>query len=347
MEMVFRKIEYWIEGDAPKQRKLSRQPWDTEKITKRTLKYVIFAVISFLIGNLVMAYVVGTEELSKIITEGPGEHMGNFTFVLIFSGIFFFVFSYLREQACIAICPYGRLQGVLLDQDSIVVAYDKVRGETRSRLRKNEDRKEAGKGDCIDCSLCVHVCPTGIDIRNGTQLECVNCTACIDACDEVMDKVGYEPGLIRFASMSNILQGKKFKYTPKMIAYTVVLAGLIAFLSFSLSTRSDVEATISRSKGTLYTLTDSGMVSNLYELQIVNKTQKTFPLTIRVMNLENGKVMMIGRELKILPRDITKRPFFVELPPESLDGMKTKIILGVYSGEEELDRVKATFLGPM
>lgn len=347
MEMVFRKIEYWIEGDAPKQRKLSRQAWDTEKITKRTLKYVIFAVISFLIGNLVMAYVVGTDELSKIITEGPGAHMGNFTFVLIFSGIFFFVFSYLREQACIAICPYGRLQGVLLDQDSIVVAYDKVRGETRSRLRKNEDRKEAGKGDCIDCSLCVHVCPTGIDIRNGTQLECVNCTACIDACDEVMDKVGYEPGLIRFASMSNILQGKKFKYTPKMIAYTVVLAGLITFLSFSLSTRSDVEATISRSKGTLYTLTDAGMVSNLYELQIVNKTQKTFPLTIKVMNLENGKVMMIGRELKILPRDITKRPFFVELPPESLDGMKTKIILGVYSGEEELDRVKTTFLGPM
>lgn len=347
MEMVFRKIEYLIEGDAPKQRKLSRQEWNAEKIGKRTLKYAIFIAIAFLIGNLVMAYMVGTDELSKIITEGPAENMGNFTFVLIFSGIFFFVFAYMREQACIAICPYGRLQGVLLDNDSIVVAYDKVRGESRGRLRKNEDREELGKGDCIDCSLCVQVCPTGIDIRNGTQLECVNCTACIDACDEVMDKVGYEPGLIRFASMNNIEQGKAFRYTPKMMAYTVVLAALVGILSFALTTRSDVEATILRSKGTLYTLTDSGMVSNLYELQIVNKTQEEFPLEVKVMNLENGKVMMIGKELKILPRDITKRPFFVELPPESLDGMKTKIILGVFSGDKKLDEVKSTFLGPM
>lgn len=347
MEMVFRKIEYWIEGDAPKQRKLSKQEWNQEKISKRTLKYTLFALISFLIGNLVMAYVVGTDELSKIITEGPGENMGNFTFVLIFSGIFFFVFSYLREQACIAICPYGRLQGVLLDSDSIVVAYDNVRGEPRDFFRKNENREEVNKGDCINCSQCVHVCPTGIDIRNGTQLECVNCTACIDACDEVMVKVGYEPGLIRFASANNIAQGKKFKYTPKMIAYTVVLVGLIGFLSFSLSTRSDVEATIFRAKGTFYTMTDDGNISNLYNLQIVNKTKNDFPLTIKLMNMENGKVTIIGRELNILARDITKRPFFVELPPESLDGMKTKIRLGVYSGDKKLDDVKTTFLGPM
>jgi cytochrome c oxidase accessory protein FixG len=347
MEMVFRKIEYWIEGDAPKQRKLSRQEWDTEKISKRVLKYTIFAIISFFIGNLVMAYMVGTDELSKIITEGPSENMGNFTFVLIFSGLFFFVFSYLREQACIAICPYGRLQGVLLDKDSVVVAYDKVRGETRGRFRKKEDRKATGKGDCIDCSLCVQVCPTGIDIRNGTQLECVNCTACIDVCDEVMDKVGYEPGLIRFASMNNIEQGKTFKYTPKMVAYTVVLVGLLGFLSFSLSTRSDVEATIQRAKGTFYTMEEDGNVSNLYNLQVVNKTQQDFPLTIKVMNLENGEVTIIGKELNILARDITKRPFFVKLPPESLDGMKTKIVLGVFSGDKELDKVKTTFLGPM
>ncbi len=347
MEMVFRKIEYLIEGDAPKQRKLSRQAWDAEKISKRSLKYTLFALISFLIGNLVMAYVVGTEELSKIITEGPAENMGNFTFVLIFSGIFFFVFAYLREQACIAICPYGRLQGVLLDKDSIVVAYDNVRGEPRDLFRKNEDRQEANKGDCINCSLCVQVCPTGIDIRNGTQLECVNCTACIDACDDVMDKVGFKRGLIRFASMNNIALGKKFKYTPKMIAYTVVLIGLMAFLSFSLSTRSDVEATILRAKGTFYTMPNDSTVSNLYNLQIVNKTQKDFPLTIKVMNLENGVVKMVGKELQVTARDITKRPFFVELPPGSLDGMKTKIVLGVFSGDKKLDEVKTTFLGPM
>jgi cytochrome c oxidase accessory protein FixG len=184
MEMVFRKIEYWIEGDAPKQKKLTRQPWNREKIVKRGGKWVIFALLSFLIGNLVMAYIVGTEELSKIVTEGPFQHWGKFSFVMIFSGIFMFVFAYFREQACLVICPYGRLQSALLDRDSVVVHYDDVRGEPRGRGRKREEL-----GDCIDCHQCVTVCPTGIDIRNGTQMECVNCTACIDACDEIMDKV--------------------------------------------------------------------------------------------------------------------------------------------------------------
>jgi cytochrome c oxidase accessory protein FixG len=347
MEFVFRKIEYLIEGDAPKQRKLSKQEWDFEKIWKRSLKYGIFALIAFAIGNLVMAYMIGTDELMKLVTEGPIAHWGKFTFVMIFSGLFFFVFAYLREQACIAICPYGRLQGVLLDKDSIVVAYDNVRGETRGRYRKNEDRQAAEKGDCIDCGLCVQVCPTGIDIRDGTQLECVNCTACMDACDEVMDKVGYERGLVRMASKNNIEKGKKFSYTPRMIAYTVVLVGLLGFLSFSLTLRNDVEATVLRTKGTMYTMTEDGDISNLYNLQIVNKTRNPYPLTIKVMNLENGEVKIVGKTLEIAPQGITKRSFFVELPTSSLEGMKSNLVLGFFSGDKKLDQVKTTFLGPM
>src|SRR5690606_5213797 len=193
MEMVFRKFEYWIEGDAPRQKMLNKAPWNTEKIVKKFSKWIIFWLISFLIANTFLAYIIGIDELKKIITEPVSEHMGGFTAIVIFTSVFFFVYAWFREQVCTAVCPYGRMQGVLLDRDSIVVAYDYVRGEPRAKFKKNKERTQ---GDCIDCFQCVKVCPTGIDIRNGTQLECVNCTACIDACNHMMEAVGLPTGLI-------------------------------------------------------------------------------------------------------------------------------------------------------
>lgn len=210
MEMVFRKIEYWIEGDAAKQMKLKNMPWTAEKIFKRVLKYVIFMAISLLIAHTLMAYLIGVDKVIDIVTASPYEHWSGFLGMLFFTGIFFWVFSYFREQACIAVCPYGRLQGVLLNKDSMAVSYDFKRGEPRGKIKKGEIQE--GQGDCIDCKLCVHVCPTGIDIRNGTQLECVNCTACMDACDEVMTKVNRPKGLIRIASYNGIVEGTKNIY---------------------------------------------------------------------------------------------------------------------------------------
>ena len=189
LEMVFRRIEYWIDGDRGAQMKLKRTKWTPEKIRKRVLKHTIFVIISFLIANVFLAYLIGSDKLLNYITEGPFKHLGTLFPLLIFTGLFYFVFSWFREQVCIIACPYGRLQGVLLDNKSIIVAYDHKRGEGengRKKFRKNEDRAALGHGDCIDCMQCVHVCPTGIDIRNGTQLECVNCTACIDECDDIM-----------------------------------------------------------------------------------------------------------------------------------------------------------------
>ena len=211
MEMIFRKVEYLIEGDRPAQLKLDRQDWNPEKIRKKVLKWVIFFIISFIISNVFLAYIVGSDQLLLYISEGISTHLQTFIILLIFTSVFYFIFAWFREQVCIIVCPYGRLQGVLLDNNSINVAYDFVRGEGtvgRSKYKKDQDRDAEGIGDCIDCKQCVLVCPTGIDIRNGTQLECINCTACIDACDFVMDKIEKPRGLIKYASENTIEKEK-------------------------------------------------------------------------------------------------------------------------------------------
>ncbi|MEO1448977.1 MAG: cytochrome c oxidase accessory protein CcoG [Bacteroidota bacterium] len=346
MEMVFRRVEYWIEGDSSQQRKLAKAPWNREKILKKGSKWSIFAVIAFLIGNLVMAYIVGTDELFKYITESPSDNWGKFTFVLIFSGIFYFVFAWFREQACIAVCPYGRLQGVLLGKDSIVVAYDWIRGEPRGKLKRKAQPDAAPQGDCIDCKLCVAVCPTGIDIRNGTQMECVNCTACIDACDDIMEKVNKPKGLIRLDSFNGIeSQTPAFRWTPRILAYSGVLVALLSILSFSLASRADVEATILRTPGMLYQEQVEGYISNLYSIQVVNKTTEQLPVEIRI-DASGGNIRLVGQALEVAPRDISKGVFFVDLPRESLDRGKNKIFLEIWSGDRRVSRVKTSFVGP-
>ena len=247
MEMVFRRIEYWIDGDRGAQIRLKKQKWNAEKIRKRVTKWIIFFVFSFFIANVFLAYLISSDRLIKMVTEGPENHITTLVALLIFTGVFYFVFAWFREQVCIIACPYGRMQGVLLDNKSINVAYDYMRGEGkngRKKWRNGEDRTAEGYGDCIDCKQCVVVCPTGIDIRNGTQLECINCTACIDECDTIMDKVGLSKGLIRYASEDEIVKKEKFKLTTRMKGYIVVLIILIGALATMLFLRNDVEANL-------------------------------------------------------------------------------------------------------
>ncbi|MBP1653492.1 MAG: cbb3-type cytochrome c oxidase accessory protein CcoG, partial [Bacteroidetes bacterium] len=243
MEMVFRKIDYLVEGDHRRQRRLNESPWTGEKILRKGWKYAIYAVLSFIIGNTLLAWIIGTDQLWRIVTDPPSKHLGGLTAMIVFSAVFYWIFSWFREQACILVCPYGRLQGVLLDRHSIVIAYDTRRGEPRGKLRRGVDRTE---GDCIDCDQCVEVCPTGIDIRNGTQLECVNCTACIDACDNVMDKIGKPRGLVRYDSAEAIATGMSRLWTPRVIGYSVVLLLLAIVLSVLLVNRSEVDVTVLR-----------------------------------------------------------------------------------------------------
>ncbi len=346
MEMVFRKIEYWIEGDANKQRRLDKMPWNKDKIIKRATKHGIFIAISVLIAHTLMAYLIGIDQVKEIVTQSPTEHMTGFLGLIAFTGVFYWVFSYFREQACIAVCPYGRLQGVLLDKESIVVAYDWLRGEPRGKLKKSAPTEE--KGDCIDCKLCVHACPTGIDIRNGTQLECVNCTACIDACDDVMTKIDKPKGLIRYASYNGIKEQIKTRFTPRMAAYSVVLAALLGLFSFLLATRTDVEATIMRVPGMLYQEQENNRISNLYNIQFINKTFDDVHLDLRLKDQEDGTIKRVGEQAVVVPATGNMESvYFIELPKEVITGVTTKLVIELYKDDQLIDEIKTNFLGPI
>lgn len=345
MEMVFRKIEYWIEGDAIQQIKLKKAPWTANKIFKKGLKHIIFFAISFFIANIFLSYIISMDKLIEIVTDPPSQHLSGLFAITIFSGVFYFVFSYFREQACTLVCPYGRLQGVLLDQDSIVIAYDYKRGEPRGKLKKGEDF--SNRGDCIDCHLCVDVCPTGIDIRNGIQLECVNCTACIDACDNVMDKIQRPRGLIRYASLRNIENKAKFKFTPRMMLYSVILFILLSVLTVLMINRTDFNVNILRTPGMLFQQQPDGTISNLYDLNLVNKTFDPTEIKLKLENPSNGELKIIGTDLKLEPQQIVEAKFMILLPKESITKMNTPIEIGVYDGDKLIRKIKTSFLGPV
>jgi cytochrome c oxidase accessory protein FixG len=342
MELVFRRIEYLIEGDANSQRALNKMPWNEEKIMKKGLKHAIFLMVSFIIANTFLAYIIGVDELFNIISEPLSDHLSGFMALLSFSGVFYGVFAHFREQVCLVVCPYGRLQGVLLDKNSIVVAYDYVRGEPRAHFHKNEIRRS---GDCVDCSLCVRVCPTGIDIRNGTQLECINCTACIDACNHVMDKVGLKQGLIRYASEQGIAKRQKLKFTPRIRLYSLLLLTLISGLAYGIITRSDTETTILRTPGMLYQTRPDGRISNLYNYKIINKVPREFPVEFKLENVQ-GEIQIVGNHHPVAKnQEISEGEFFIIVNPDLLTERKNRIEIGVYSGDLRLEIVKTTFLG--
>jgi cytochrome c oxidase accessory protein FixG len=346
MEMVFRKIEYWIEGDANQQRKLDSMPWNGEKIGKKGLKMFIFLIISLLISHTVMAYLIGIDQVVEIVSQPPSAHMAGFIGLMAFTGIFLFVFSWFREQACLVVCPYGRLQGVLLDANSINVTYDHVRGEPRAPIRKNKV-EESPKGDCIDCGLCVQVCPTGIDIRNGVQMECVNCTACIDVCDEVMEKVDRPLGLIRYASDKSVMEGTQKLMTPRVKLYSVLLVILVGAFVALLATREDSGATVTRFRGMTYQTRDTGEISNLYEVTFINKTFDPQKVTLEALD-DKYRVEVVGDQNWTLEGQAKfEGRFFVVTNSEDIETNQEKITLVLTQNGEEIDKIKTSFVGPV
>jgi cytochrome c oxidase accessory protein FixG len=340
MEMVFRKIEYWIEGDASQQRELDKAPWDGTKIFKKSFKQIIFFILAFIIGNTFIAYLVGTDKLFEIVNQPPAEHLSAFIALVVFSLLFYFVFSKFREQACVIVCPYGRLQGVLLDPNTIVVAYDNVRGEPRGKLATPKTT-----GDCIDCHLCVAVCPTGIDIRNGTQLECVNCTSCIDACDSIMEKVKLPKGLIRYASMNNIKDKTKFKITPRIIGYTVVLTLLLGVLITLSSLRTEIDMTILRAPGKVYQEQADNKISNLYMIKLVNNTYKDVPIEIKIDN-PNAELKIIGHDISLKAISVSETEFLILFPKDKIVTTLIPLKIQVLSEGKVIKEIKTSFLGP-
>ncbi len=343
MESVFRKIDYWVEGDHKAQRTLNESPWTGVKVFRKGTKYLIYFVISFLTANMLLAWIIGIDALTVIVTAPVQEHIGGFTAMMLFTGLFYWIFIWFREQACILVCPYGRLQGVLLDQNSIVIAYDNVRGEPREFLKRNTVRNA---GDCIDCKECVVVCPTGIDIRNGTQLECVNCTACIDACDTVMDKIKKPRGLIRYDSVVGIKTSSRKIFTPRVIGYSVVQLVLLTLLTVFLLNRSELDVTILRTPGMFYQEQQNEMVSNLYDMKIVNKTFEPMDVEVRLLNAE-GEVKLLGEKKDVPPQEAMLTKMFVLLKKDDISMMNTPLQFGIYVAGKEVHRITTSFLGPV
>ncbi|SFC24497.1 cytochrome c oxidase accessory protein CcoG [Spirosoma endophyticum] len=361
MEMVFRKVETWIEGDYNARKRLDAAPWTTEKILKKTAKHGAFFLVSFAISNTFLVYIIGRDQWSTLITDNPAQHLAGLTTILVFTGVFYGVFAYLREIVCTTICPYGRLQSVLLDKNSLIVAYDYIRGEPRGKRVKNEELKVKNnsttlhssllthhlpKGDCVDCKLCVHVCPTGIDIRNGTQMECINCTACMDACDEVMSKIDRPSGLIRMDSQQGIDTRKPFRFTKRIMAYSGVLVLLLGVLGFLLISRPALDVTILRAPGQLFQREANGQVANLYSVELINKTYRALPVRFR-LNRPDATLRFVQPLSQTQPGELTQTMFFITLPEKAIHADKTRLTIDVLTGDTVVDQVETSFLGPI
>ncbi|MDR6942766.1 cytochrome c oxidase accessory protein CcoG [Mucilaginibacter pocheonensis] len=344
MEMFFRKIENWIEGDAHKQKKLDAGPWTKEKIFRKGSKHLLFLIFSFLIANTFLAYLVGSAALFRIILEPVQLHWSGFFSIWLFTIIFYLVYSQVRELVCTVICPYGRLQGVLLDQDTLVVAYDEVRGEPRGKLVKNKDSLNP-KGDCVDCGLCVSVCPTGIDIRQGTQMECVNCTACIDVCNEVMEKIHKPLNLIGFYSENMIHKQQKPSFTGRMMGYSGIIVVLMTVLCYFIFSRADMDMTVMRSAGMLYQEQKGGLISNIYNAEIINKSNTSRDIVIKPEN-PAVKVKYIQQPGRISAGGSVKTVFFLMIPASMIHMPKTDIKINLLLNNKIIQTVSTTFVGP-
>jgi cytochrome c oxidase accessory protein FixG len=348
MEMVFRKIENLIEGNANKQKKLYAMPWNREKIFKKSLKHTVFFAVSFAISHTFLAYIIGYEQLWAQITGPFAENYVTFLSLVLFSFVFYLVFAKMRELVCIMACPYGRLQGVMLDQNSMVIAYDYLRGEPRGKIRKNEEQEK--KGDCVDCGLCVDVCPTGIDIRHGTQLECINCTGCMDACDEVMVKINKPVGLIRIDSKNNIEEKKGFKISTRIIAYSAVMLILLGSSVAILATRKSVEANVLRISGSTYSESADGRVTNMFNLSMVNKTfeDKNFRLELESSkNTANTTLIMVQQDSVLKSNSEEKKVFMIYKEQKDINKNEVPMEVNLFVDGELIKTSKFTFLAPV
>ncbi|WP_269522774.1 cytochrome c oxidase accessory protein CcoG [Coraliomargarita parva] len=340
LEHVFRRVERWIEGDATKRRQLDKAPWSTEKVVKRVLKHGIFVLIAFGIANMFLAYFISIPGLYQWMTHSPAEHWGAFVFVMVATAIMYFNFSWFREQLCLIICPYGRLQSALIDDDSIVIGYDENRGEPRGPAKKE------GFGDCIDCLRCVQVCPTGIDIRQGLQIECIGCANCIDACDTVMTKLNRPKGLVRYDSLNGLAGKKRRIIRPRLFLYGFLM--LLGATAFTLSARQlrSVNMNVVRMTGAPYFITDT-TIRNQYMVRVINKTNEAHTYHIRT-TAEGQAYETQGNEdgLLVPPLGEEVRPVILSVSHDAYTGpFPIQIHLDSDSGEALVDR-DAEFLGP-
>lgn len=337
---LIRRIERWIKGDSLARHKLDAAPWTTEKLFKRGWKYALFALFALLLAHVFLSYFVSLPGLYSMVLRSPLEHWSAFLFVFLMGAALWFDFAWFREQFCIVLCPYGRLQSALLDDDSIVIGYDKKRGEPRGKL------STPGAGDCIDCRRCVQVCPTGIDISQGLQMECIACSSCIDACDEVMTKINRPRGLIRYDSMRGFAGSPTRIIRPRILLYTALLLIGAVVMLFSISTFKPATVSLLRMTGAPYYF-EENTIRNQYLIRIINKRNKLETFQIRLLNDEPG-IQLAGAEepMPISALSEQMRPLVAVMPRSEFHGAFPVRIL-ITSGDGKFSVEKTVpFLGP-
>jgi cytochrome c oxidase accessory protein FixG len=349
MEMLFRKLEYVIDGSAAQQVRLAKAPWAASKIFRRALKHGVFFGLSFVMANIFLAWVIGADDLWAIITDPPGEHLTGLVAITIFSLVFYSVFARFREQACTLACPYGRVMSALIDTHTRTVTYDRRRGEPRAHLtvaRRATGADAPPPGDCVDCAQCVTVCPTGIDIRNGIQLECINCAACIDACDDVMMRLGRPRGLIRITSEEAVRTGARRCLSARVQAYAAVWILLIGTAATLIASRPDLDVLILRQPGTLFTELPGDAIGNFYSVQVVNRTAGSHALTYRAISPEGASITLLGDIHEARPHGLVEGRLLLSVPAARLSGAANRVTFEILSDGQRLDVVESSFLGP-
>jgi cytochrome c oxidase accessory protein FixG len=341
LEGVYRPLQRWLEGPREQRIRRNAGPWTFDKTWRKFALYAAYAVISVVLAHVFVAYFVSVPRLFGMMRQAPAEHPEAFVWMAALSGVLFFNFAWFREQLCLVICPYGRLQAAMTDADSLVVGYDVKRGEPRGKAT------QSGHGDCVDCGRCVVVCPTGIDIRNGLQLDCIACTACIDACDEIMDKLHRPRGLIRYDSLQGLRGEPRRILRPRIVLYTALLVVGALVASFALRKRTDFEANVLRLAGAPYAL-EEGVVRNAFDLHLVNKRNSRETMVIEPEPVPGVTFVLPLRTVSLDSLANAHAPLFVTIAREQFRGdFPVRIRIrreGAPAGE--FTTVTAPFLGP-
>ncbi len=339
LEHVFRRIERFVEGDASAQKRLDAAPWTPGKVFKRAFKHALFILFSLGVAHIALSYFISLPRLWEMMHHSPLENWSLFVFVFALAGLFYFNFAWFREQFCIILCPYGRFQSALIDDNSLVIGYDEKRGEPRGKIGSTT-------GDCIDCRRCVQVCPTGIDIRQGLQMECIGCANCVDACDEIMVKVGKPKGLVRYDSL-NGLNGKKTAWLrPRIIVYSLLLLIGASVAGYASSFFKPAHLTVLRMVGAPY-YKDGDLLRNQFMVRVTNKSPETLKFRLVTQApVEGLKQSGFDGEMEVAPEQEIQRPLVLQIPRSAYGSqIPVRVQLQSTDGKLTLER-SVPFLGP-
>jgi cytochrome c oxidase accessory protein FixG len=307
------------------------------------LKYLVFAALSVVIANIFLAWFVGVQTLAGWVTQSPFHHPGPFAVVALTSALVFVDFAWFREQMCTIACPYARLQAVLLDRRSLVVGYDAGRGEPRTRPSKAKG--ESG-GDCIDCKACVVACPTGIDIREGLQLECIACAQCIDACDSIMDRVGRPRGLVRYGSQDELAGQKAGILRPRIVVYPLLLVSLVGIFAWLLAGRSVADVRLIRTGAVPFAVEQDGWISNPVRIKITNRLPEDQAFRIELVEPVEARMVAPINPLPVSAGETETETVFVALPPSAIPSGRRDLVLRLTTADGFTEDVESTLLGP-